>query len=88
MGLIVFWSVIAFFYFALTVVTGISLYKLKQDLSKLDEISPSGILNKNGKVVAVESSLYKALKAILVTDILGFLAATAAAVTSIISTPN
>ena len=83
MGLIIFWSVIALFYFALTIVTGIALCKLKQDLSKLDDISPSGIINKRGEVVPVESTLYKALKAILITDILGFLAATAAAIVSI-----
>lgn len=87
MGLVIFWSVIALFYFVLAIVTNIALCKLKQDLSKLDDMSPSGIIiNKSGKVVLVESTLYKALKAILITDILGFLAAAAAAIVSIIFT--
>jgi hypothetical protein len=86
MGLIIFWSVIALFYFTLTIVTGIALCNLKRDLSKLDHMSPSGIINNRGKAIPVESTLYKALKAILITDILGFLAATAAAIVSIIFT--
>jgi hypothetical protein len=87
MGITIFWSVIALFYFALAIFTGIALYKLKQGLSKLDDISPSGIFNKKGEVVAVESTLYKALKAILITDIIGFILATFAAIISVIFTP-
>jgi hypothetical protein len=86
MNLVIFWSTLAFAYFALSVVTFVALYKLKQDLSRLDEMSPSGISNKKGNIIPVESTLYKALKAILITDIVGFSAATAAAIVSAIIT--
>ena len=84
MNITIFWSVIALFYFALSIVTLIALRKLKRDFSRLDDISPSGIFNDKGKVVAVETTLYKALKAILITDILGFLVAAAAAIVPLI----
>jgi hypothetical protein len=84
----VFWSVIALFYFVLAVVTGIALCRLRQDLNKLDKRSPSGIFNKNGKVVAVESTLYNSIKAILLTDVVGFILATIAAVVSSIITAH
>jgi hypothetical protein len=86
MGIIVFWSVIALVYFVLAVVTGIALYKLRQDLSELDKMSPSGIFNKNGRVVAVESTLYNSIKAILFADVVGFILATIAAIVSSVIT--
>jgi hypothetical protein len=85
-GIVIFWSAIAFFYFVLAIVTGIKLLRVKQKLSNLDDMSPSGIYSKKGEVVAVESELYNAIKAILVTGIIGFLLATAAAITSFIIT--
>ncbi len=86
MGIIIFWSALAFGYFILALVTGRALYKIKQDLNKLDKISPSGFI-KNGKTIGVESTLYNAIKAILITDIIAFvLAAVAAIVSSIITT--
>jgi hypothetical protein len=90
MGLTIFWSVLALVYLILAIVTGRALYKLTQDLSELNERSPTGfILRKSGKAVGIESTLYNALKAILITEIIGFLLATAAAITSsIIFTPQ
>lgn len=86
MGIIIFWSVIAFFYLTLAIVTGKARCDLKQKLSNLDKISPSGIYNNKGNVVAVEETLYKALKAIYITDIIAFLLATAAAIASFLIT--
>lgn len=88
MHLSIFWSILALFYFVLAVVTGISLRSLKQDLSKLEDISPSGISNAKGRIVQIEFKLYKALIAILITDIVGFLLAAGAAIIPIISATN
>lgn len=80
MGIIVFWSVLAFVYLSLAVVTGIALYNLKQKLCGLDTVEPAGIFDKKGEVVPVSGTLYRALKAILITDVIGFLAAMGAAI--------
>jgi hypothetical protein len=86
MGLVIFWSVTALFLFALSVVTGIELCRLRQKLSKLEDMSPTGISNGKGEFVPVETVIYKVLKAILITDIIGFLVTTAAAIASAIIT--
>jgi hypothetical protein len=85
MGIIIFWSVLALFYLVLAICTSKALCGLKQALRKLDNISPSGIYD-TGRVIPIESILYKFLKAILITDICGFILAAVAAIFSIFTT--
>lgn len=82
MGVTIFWSLLAIMYFVLSVITFLARKSLIKDLSTLDDMSPTGVYNAQGKVVAVESRLYNALKAILITDIIGFFLAAIAAIIS------
>ena len=81
-----FWSAIALLWLALAIVTTIGLVRIRQSLSDLDNRSLSGVFNKKGKVIGIESTLYNAIKAILTTEILGFFVAAVAALSPIIFT--
>ena len=86
MGIIIFWSVIALSYLALAIYTLKALQTFNANLGELKKMSPTGIINKKGEVRAVETELYNAIKAILVTGIIGCSFAATAAIGSFIIT--
>ena len=84
MGIIIFWSVLAALYAALAFVTWLASKPVKRELAL--HVKYAGIVNEDekGKQVALESTLQKAFKGIIITDIVGFSLACIAAILSII----
>jgi len=80
----IFWAVLAFVYLLLAIVSWLSsktIYSRLSLLSKEDALT--SIDKKTGEEVGLESTVTKAIKAIFITNICGFILASAAAFTSI-----
>lgn len=86
MNSIVFWSVLAFFYLILSIITGKGLCKLKKKLNILEDPNrvSMGYENSDGSSVEPIEILYKTLIGILITEIIGFILAAIGAILSII----
>ena len=79
----VFWLVLALFYLVLAIVTYLSSKTIKKNLEILAQEGPdSSLETKEGKEISLNENLYRAYKAIIITDTIGFvLAAAATAIT-------
>ena len=82
----IFCSVLALFYLSLAIITGIMGKPVLNKLSALKAPGDSlvSIIEKTGEEVGLESTLHKAFKAIIITDIVGFILAAIAALLSAI----
>ena len=80
MGTWIFWSVLSGFYLVLAIVTCISGRHILRKTAKLKE--PRDVITSRDGEVGLESTFHSALKAIIITDILGFLLAAIAAIIS------
>ncbi|MFC1950172.1 hypothetical protein ACFLWD_00715 [Chloroflexota bacterium] len=78
-----FWSVLAGFYLVLAIVSIIVSRPIFRDFKEIVKHGGgSGLQTKNGKLIWFEGLFIRAFKAIIITDIVGFFLATAAAVIS------
>jgi hypothetical protein len=78
-----FWVVLAFLYLALAVGTWLISRPIEKAFALLKEPGDTLVsLDKSGKEVGLESTLHKAYKTIIITDIVGFVLAAIAAVIS------
>lgn len=76
-----FWSVLALFYLLLTIVTFISSRPIKKNLAELAQEGPDSSLETiEGKEISLNETLYRAYKNIIITDMIGFALAAAAAI--------
>jgi hypothetical protein len=80
-----FWVVLALLYLVLSVVTWLTSRPIEKAFALLKEPGDTLVsVNESGKEVGLESTLHKAYKTIITTNIVGFvLAALAAGVTAI-----
>ena len=90
-GFVLLWLVIAGLYLALAIGTWLKSKPVRKAFAALKEPRDSLVSYSPelGKEVGLESTLYKAYKTIIVTDIVGFmLAAAAAGISFILTTPS
>jgi hypothetical protein len=79
-GSSLFWIVLALFYLILALITYISSRPIKYMFSKLAEEGADSVLEiREGEEISLNSTIYKAYKSIIITDIIGFILATVAA---------
>ena len=79
----IFWSVLALFYLGLAIATFVSSRPIQKDFASLAEEGPDLYLTlKNSKEVSLNRNLHRAYKAIIITDVIGFILAAAASIIS------
>ncbi len=84
-GLSLFWFVLALFYLSLAIVTFVTSRPIKSNLAQLAQEGPDlWVTTVEGKDVSLNENLYRAYKSIIITDIIGFLLAVAAAIIPIL----
>ncbi len=84
--MVIFWAILAALYLSLAIVTYVLSRPVLKKLALLKETDALVSYDKQGKEVGLESTLYRAFKAIIITDTIGFvLAAFAAGISTCLS---
>ena len=84
-GISIFWIVLAVFYLSLAISTYIRSRPIQSDLRKLAKEGPDNMISlKDGVSISLNDNIYLAFKNIIITDIIGFILASIAAIITLI----